>query len=227
MKNDRWTRRSLMTGIGAVIAALGMRPTSARAQTSASRFRPARHELDAWLDEIPGKHRVFIDSANPDGAGSAVLYANNLYRANGNAYSLDAREVAIVVCFRHSATVFGYNDAMWAKYGEQLSDMVGFVDPETERAPTANLYNASAFGRSLSNLGSTIDAQVERGARFALCDAATRSFAGRLARSTDGSADDIYQELVANAIPNSRFVSAGVVAATRSQEYGYSLLYAA
>ena len=40
------------------------------------------------------------------------------------------------------------------------------------------------------------------------------------------AADDIYQELVANAIPNGRFVAAGVVAATRSQEYGYSLLYA-
>jgi intracellular sulfur oxidation DsrE/DsrF family protein len=47
-----------------------------------------------------------------------------------------------------------------------------------------------------------------------------------LARATGGNAEEIYNELLANNIPGSRFVPAGVVAAARSQEHGYSLIYA-
>jgi hypothetical protein len=50
--------------------------------------------------------------------------------------------------------------------------------------------------------------------------------AGMIARSTSVSSDDVYQELVDNAVPNSHFVAAGVLAATRAQEYGYSFMYA-
>ena len=38
------------------------------------------------------------------------------------------------------------------------------------------------------------------------------------------TADEIYQELSTSLIPNSRLVAAGVMAVTRAQEYGYSLL---
>jgi len=226
MKNDIWTRRSLMTGIGAAVPALALTPAVARAQNSAEGFRPARHELDAWMDALPGKHRVFIDSATPAGGAEAVLYANNLYAANQGAYSIDASDLAIVVCFRHFSTVFAYNDAMWAKYGEQLSNLVGFTDPKTDQHPTANLMDDDSYGLTLPNFGNTITAQVERGAQFAVCMAATRFFSGFIAEAHGETAEAVYEELVANAIPNSHFVFAGVVATTRAQEYGYSLLYA-
>jgi hypothetical protein len=58
---------------------------------------------------------------------------------------------------------------------------------------------------------------------FAVWDMATQFFAGQLAGS-GGNADDIYKELVANVIPNSHMVAAGVVAVNRAQEYGYTLL---
>lgn len=217
----------MMTGIGAAVGALGLGATRTQAQSSGSHFQPTRHERDSWLDQMPGQHRVFIDSAAPQGAGSAVLYANNLYRANEGAYSIAAQDLAIVVCFRHGATVFGYNDAMWSKYGEQLSNLVSFVDPKTDKYASTNLLNAEDYGQSLPNMGNTIAAQAERGTQFAICDAATRFLSGGIAQATGGSAEDIYQDLVSNAIPNSRFVSAGVVAMTRAQEYGFSLLYAA
>jgi len=214
--------------MGATVPVLGLgsAATATPAQTAGGGFRPARHQLDAWLDEVPGQHRVFIDSATAHGAGEAVLYANNLYRANQQAYSIDAGDLAMVICFRHFATVFGYNDAMWAKYGELLSSMASFDDPKTGGPASANLLDSADYGMSLPNLGSTITAQVDRGAQFAICDAATSFFSRNIAQETGGTAADVHEELVANGIPNSRFVSAGVVATTRSQEYGYSLLYA-
>ena len=79
----------------------------------------------------------------------------------------------------------------------------------------------------MSNVLPTIDVMAARGVHFAICNLSTRGMAGMLARSTGGSRDDIYQELITNSIPNGHFVPAGVVAATRAQEYGYSLLYSA
>ena len=78
----------------------------------------------------------------------------------------------------------------------------------------------------LPNFGFTINEITEKGTYFGICAAATRFFSGRIAEATGGNQPDVFDELVANAIPNSRFVTAGVMALTRAQEYGYSLLYA-
>jgi intracellular sulfur oxidation DsrE/DsrF family protein len=67
---------------------------------------------------------------------------------------------------------------------------------------------------------------TKRGAYFAVCDTATHFLSNQLAGAISGDSAAIDKDLAANLIPNSRFVSAGVMAVTRSQEFGYSLLYA-
>jgi hypothetical protein len=219
------TRRSLLAGVGtaAVGMALAASPSSAQG-TGGARFQAARHQQDAWLDAVAGKHRIFIDAATPRGAGEAILYANNLYEANKAGYSLADADVVVVACMRHFATPFAYNDAIWKKYGAAISNMIEFTDPKTKQPPATNLLNSAAYGMALPSLGNTIDAVVKRGTRFAVCDMATHFFAGGLAMATKGNADAIYKELVANLIPNSHMVAAGVVAVNRAQEYGFSLL---
>lgn len=226
MDNSIRSRRSLMLGVGSAVVTAGLGARSAGAQTSGA-FRPSRHPEDGWLDQRPGKHRIFIDAATANGAGEAILFANNLYTAHKAAYAGGSDgDLAMVVCLRHFATVFAYTDAVWAKYGKPMSAMVNFTDPKTKEAPSTNLYNSPAYGLSLPNLGNTIDAVTRRGVYFAVCDAATHFFSEQFAGMTGGSADAIYKDLAASLIPNSRLVSAGVMAVTRSQEHGYSLLYA-
>jgi hypothetical protein len=219
-------RRSVMSGLGiaAVGAALGTRPLAAQTTNFGGRFQPARHQQDAWLDAVAGKHRIFIDASTPRGAGEAILYANNLYEANKSGYSLAEPDIVVVACMRHFATPFAYNDAIWKKYGSVISKMIEFTDPKTKAVPPTNLLNSSAYGLAMSNLGNTIDSVVKRGTRFAVCDMATHFFAGQIAMATKGNADAVYKELVANLIPNSHMVAAGVVAVNRAQEYGFSLL---
>jgi hypothetical protein len=226
MTKQQRARRSVMSGLGvaAVGVALGSRPLAAQTTNSGGRFQPARHQQDAWLDAVAGKHRIFIDASTPRGAGEAILYANNLYEANKSGYSLTEPDVVVVACMRHFATPFAYNDAIWKKYGKVLSMMIEFTDPKTKQAPSTNLLNSSAYGIALSNFGNTIDSVVKRGTRFAVCDMATHFFATQLAMETKGNADAIYKELIANTIPNSHMVAAGVVAVNRAQEYGFSLL---
>ena len=227
MENGNRSRRALIVGAGSVIAAAAVGARSAQAQSSGA-FRPANHSEDGWMDQRPGTHRIFIDSATPNGAGEAILYANNLYNANKASYpgSSDA-DLGIIVCMRHFATPFAYSDAMWAKYGKVMGAMVNFTDPKTKEAPAINLYrNSPQYALTLPNLGTTIDAVTKRGVYFAVCDTATHFVASQMAGPMKMTADEIYKDLSSNLIPNSRLVSAGVMAVTRAQEHGYSLLYA-
>lgn len=220
------SRRALIVGAGSVMAAAALGTRSASAQ-SAGDFRPAAHPEDAWLNQRAGTHRVFVDSATPNGAGEAILYANNLFNANKAAYAGGAdADLALIVCMRHFATAFAFTDVVWAKYGKAMSAMLNFTDPKTKEAPATNLYNAPGYGLTLPNLGSTIDAVTKRGAYFAVCDTATHFMASQMAAPMKLTAPEIYKDLSTNLIPNSRLVAAGVMAVTRAQEHGYSLLYA-
>ena len=67
-------------------------------------------------------------SRTANGAGEAILFANNLYEANKSAYSLGDSDLAIVICMRHFATPFAFTDAVWAKYGKGISEMLKFTE---------------------------------------------------------------------------------------------------
>ena len=226
MTEDKLGRRSLMAVMGVAAAAVALRPKTAQAQTATGGFQPARHAEDAWFDSLPGKHRTIIDSFSVKGGGDALLFANNLYVANGAGYGLTDGDVAVVVTLRHASTVFAYNDAIWAKYGKGLSQGLDLTDPKTKQTPTVNLYNTPGYGTALPNFGLTIDTVAKRGVHFAICQMATRRLAGQIATSVGSSPDAVYNELVANIVPNGHMVAAGVVAVTRAQEYGYTVLFA-
>jgi hypothetical protein len=216
------TRRAVLTG-AAVAAAVSLTPAGARAQAPGRRFEPARHSQDEWFDTVSGKHRTFIDCASVKSASAGMMYANNLYVANAKGYQLKESDVAVVVCLRHFATIFAFNDVIWSKYGQALSSAVEFVDPKTKQAPAKNLLDDPGYAELPV---ATISAVVKRGTHFAVCDMATNMLVGAVASATKGAHEAIYQEFVRNLIPNSHLVAAGVVGVNRAQEYGYTLLTA-
>jgi hypothetical protein len=222
-------RRRFLTGVG-LAAATATVASSAQAASSSNGanhgFTPARHDEDAWLDANSASHRVFLDTSTSSGGVTALNYASNLMVGHTEGYD-DAEEsdIAIIVCFRHGATPLGYNDAMWEKYGAQLSRMLNLMDRNTDGPFHINPMNQSE--QDFGNRGNTIDSLIARGVSYAICRRATMAFSRSLAAATGGDAGAIFNELIVNNIPNSRFVAAGVVAATRSQEYGYSFLYSA
>lgn len=226
-KNDQ-ARRSMLSVIGAAFAAFSLRPQSAHAQSeSAARtFQPARHSEDEWMDALPGKHRTVIDCAAGGAAGTGVFYANNIFTANRNGYQLTDADVAIIVVLRHEATIFAYNDAMWAKYGSALSGLGKITDPRTNQPPTVNPLNSREFGPAMTNNGVTASALSGRGAHYAICGMATTRIAGVIAAAVKSTQPEIYKELAANLLPNGHIVAAGVVAVNRAQERGYTMLSA-
>jgi intracellular sulfur oxidation DsrE/DsrF family protein len=225
MKDENSTtvgRRALLSNIGvAAVAGLAVSASQVSAQAAAhaaaqpAGFQPVRHSQDSWLDELPGSHRVIVDSSTPVGGASALWYANNILTAHEESYEGSATDYAMIVCLRHLSTPFGFDDGIWAKYG-------AFFNRAADPAPTENSLNTAGP----SSGGHSIGSSVARGVQFAICGRATRRIAMGIASSTGATADEVFAELAAGLIPNARMVPAGVVTVTRAQEYGYSLLYA-
>jgi hypothetical protein len=219
-------RRSFLTQLGAGVTVAGTALAAgaplANAQSAAGGFSPARHTQDDWMDRIPGKHRFVFDSTTPAGFGAALAFANNFMTANKDGYGLNDQDSAIIIVARHFSTTFAYNDAMWAKYGKAIPPFAALDDPRTKQRALVNMFGVASYADG-PNMGTTIDAVLKRGAHFAVCQMATRFFSGMLAQAVGGTADSVYNELVANLVGNSHVVAAGIVAVNRAQERGFTL----
>jgi hypothetical protein len=216
-------RRSFLSrfasGFAAVGAALGAGTATALAQGSSSGgWQPARHSEDEWFDKIPGKHRTLLDAVSARGVGEALHFASNIFTTSKSGYALESSEVAIVICLRHAATAFAFNDVIWSQYGASMAPST--PDPQTNAAPTRNPYNSTESRRD-----ETFDALIKLGVHFAVCAKSTQGLAGSLARKTEGKPDAVYKEMVANVIGNSHMVPSGIVAVGHAQEHGYAYAY--
>lgn len=187
--------------------------------------KPSSGAQDAWLDDKPhALHRILFDTTSSAGLGQALAFADVYFDVNKASYGVDANDLAVLIVMHHFSTPFGFDDAIWSKYGKPLSDKKykqDLTDPRTRRAPTINVYNSKAID-SLTNGGITLDSLSERGARFAVCDTAAHGIANLLSKLTHQSAAAIYAELTAHLIRNAVLVPAGITAINRAQERGYS-----
>jgi len=212
-------RRSFLTGLNAGAASLAAMTIGSVALAQekppvSTRWEPARHDKYNWLDEFPGKHRLLFDTTSEQGVRNALLFAGNFIRVNRTEYGLENKDLAIIIVVRHQSAAFGYNDAMWAKYGAPLATRAGFVDPKTKEAPIVNVHAA------------TLESLSKQGVQFAVCSTATRNNAGVIAGAVGGNAEAINTELIANLVANARMVPAGIITVSRAQERGYSLVSA-
>jgi intracellular sulfur oxidation DsrE/DsrF family protein len=176
-------------------------------------WQAARHDQDDWLDGNTAKHRVILDTWNPEHFPDALQFAGNIVETNKTDYDIAASELAVVICVRHRTTPFAFNDAMWTKYGKSMSAQMAWTDPGsqgTQGTPTANPY------------GKRLTALAAQGIQLAICNRTTRAYSGRAAREANAANDVVLKEFMANTIIAGHFVPAGVVAVTRAQERGYA-----
>lgn len=165
------------------------------------------------MDELPGKHRLIFDTISSFGLSNALLFANNFMLVNRNDYGLQNSDMALIIVVRHLSAAFGFNDAMWNKYGAPMAKSAQFEGPATTAAPTANPLNGAGMGGQLA----------KQGVQFAVCAMAALRVAGTIAQAVSGDTDAIDMELTANLVANARMVPAGIVAMSRAQERGYTL----
>jgi len=227
MAHERMDRRTLLHGVGAATAGLvvgsvhlsaqAVPPAQAATQApAATTFQPMRHPQDAWLDAVPGKHRVVLDAVSPDGAAQGIGYSNNVFNANRTGYALENPDIALVLVLRHHATAFAFNNGMWKKYGKVFADLTNYKHPTDPGPPVSNPRN--------SGERPPLDRLTARGAHIIVCGLATGLYAGQIA-GEGGDRAAVYKELESNMVANAHMMSAGVVGITRAQEYSYSMIY--
>jgi len=219
-------RRLFLARLGAgagVVGASVVSPSPAAAQVAADTpWRPARHTQDDWYDKIPGVHRFLFDTSTGESMGWALQFATNYFTANQEVYGLKESDLAVVIVARHKSTSFAYNDAIWAKYGKQISEQADFLDPKTKEPPKINVYGPAGETAQAGRM----DALIKKGVQFAVCQMSTRGIAGRIAKANGLETDAVVKEIAANLIGNSHMVPAGILAVNRAQERGYSFIYA-
>ena len=213
-------RRSFLTKLGAGVTVAGVSGVGRVELANAKSFSPAAHSQDEWMDKLPGKHRLVIDTTTPAQFGVALAYANNFLDASKE-YGLKDPDNAVIIIARHFSTPYAYNDAIWAKYGKGMPPFV-LDDPKTKQKPTINLFAASGYD-DLPSLGTTIPQVVGRGVHFAVCNLATTFFSGMIAQATGQKQPDVYKEITSNLVGNSHLAAAGIVAVNRAQERGFTL----
>lgn len=225
-------RRFFLSRLGAVATALGVTstlgcasPTPAADATAAASTKPpapAADELETWIAAtFKAPNKCIYDCVQAGGAVDGILYARNLIMASAEKLGTKDSDMGVIVSFRHFATPFGYNDAMWAKY-PAMAEMLKFDDPKTKKRATRNVPLHDEW-QGFSD--ASIPGMAKHGVQFTVCGAATTFIAGALAGKT-GDAKAIETELLANLTPNTRVVPAGVVVLQRAQKGGFAYTFA-
>jgi intracellular sulfur oxidation DsrE/DsrF family protein len=237
MEEYKADRRQLIGG-GVILAAAGMaaacssgaRSENNSAAAATGSWQPTADDKDSWLDKAGTRHRMVFDSLTGDGGSEALGFANNFIYVNTADYGLTPEQLGVVIVFRHMATPYGYNKAVWAKYGKGFAEKMGLKGEDAKRAATTNPHlERSTFlesppkGMEWINENSLGDLSG-KGVRFAICGLATKAIAGMVAGKT-GNADAIEAEFKANLVPGALIVPAGISAVNRAQEHGYAFSY--
>jgi len=223
---DTVGRRVFVTGVGGATAVLGAGLGEARAQSAwatPARWQPVFEPQDDWM-ELPGRHRFVFDCTSATGAGDGLAFADTYFTANQTGYRLSSSDLAVLIILRHFATVFAYDDGIWAKYGARFGEMLKFNDPKTKAPPARNIYYADNTSGSKDN-GATLSALTKKGVHFAVCGMATQKIAEFLAGADKGRTEGIRGELIAAMISNAHLAAAGIVALNRAQERGYAIAH--
>jgi intracellular sulfur oxidation DsrE/DsrF family protein len=230
--------RRRLIGAGVILAGAGMAAACSSgakgenntAATAAAGWQPTADSQDSWLDKPGTQHRMVFDSLSGDGGAEALGYANNFIHVNTADYGLKPEQLGVVIVFRHMSTPYGYNQAMWAKYGKGFADKMVLKGEAAKRAATTNpqldrttVLESPPPGMEWINQASLTDLSGQ-GVMFAVCGLATQAIAGMLAGKT-GDATAINAELRANLVPGARIVPAGISTVNRAQEHGYSFAY--
>jgi intracellular sulfur oxidation DsrE/DsrF family protein len=202
-------RRAFLARLAAIGGGLSLALPST---TSAQSSRAPTHPADAWLDDLKGQHKNIYDCTSVENGSMGFAFARNFLTANtGPIYQLQEADINVIVCLRHSATVFGFNDAMWAKYKLGESQKVNDGGVPAVKNPHAPLATEAA----------------KHGVIVAICGMATGRIARTVAGDTGMSAADIEADLRANLVtPTARIVAAGVIVTNRAQEKGFAYTYA-
>lgn len=173
---------------------------------------------DEWLNRITGTHRQLFDMP-AEGGGVPMLHVLNYLNTYNSAYNVKDSDISAIGTFYGGITLFGLNDAMWAKY--RLGEFLNIKNASGQPA-TANPWRTEvhAFGMTLAP--ASIEALQKRGVIFLLCNNALGLFIGEVAKARSVERAAVDTDFRANILPGVTLVPAMVIAIEKAQSAGIS-----
>jgi hypothetical protein len=209
-------RRGFLGRLAAVAAAAGVAsvPRSLYADSSVA-------AEDEWLNKLTAKHRQFFDFPAHDN-GLPLVHMLNYYDTLNKAYNVkdsDINTVGTLYGGPNTTTLFGFNDAMWAKY--KLGALIKFDDHKTKQPAVRNTWRTDPDINGLMVAPpASIEALQKRGAVFLLCNNALNLWAGLVAKANNAAQPAVLADLKANMLPGVIIVPGMVVAIQKAQDKG-------
>jgi hypothetical protein len=173
---------------------------------------------DNWLKGLNGKHRQFFDAPAPAG-GVPLVHIMNYYDTYNKAYGAKDADIDAVLTFYGSTTLYGLNDAAWAKY--KIGEFLDTKDASGQFA-MANPWRSSPNIMGMMIAPASIESLQKRGATMILCNNALTIFAGMLAQKRGMDATMVYNDLKANILPGVELIPGMVVAIEQAHTAGLS-----
>jgi hypothetical protein len=215
----------------AVAAAAPASPSSATPAPSAKPSLPPftfdMAAFDAALS-TNAEHRHMFASTRAEGG-----LAFGQMRGVVDAYTeigIAATAVRPVAVLYHGVSVFlGFDDTIWNDYFIPLYAQKMLSSSEAAK-DFESIYDAKKRGNPcLHKTGTSDDSSVEAlvalaGARFFVCDQATRGFSRLAARKLKHDPLDTYATFTAHLVPNAMLVPAGIWAVHAVQERRYTYM---
>jgi hypothetical protein len=220
----RFQNRGLAT-VGIVLAAAAAVAASRSEATATTANSAPTSALtlpappDNWLKGLNGKHRQLFDSPAPAG-GIPLVHIMNYYDTLNRDYGVKDDAIDAVGTFYGSTTLYGVNDAMWAKY--KLGEFLETNDPATGKPATVNPWRTTPNVMGMSLPQASVESLQRRGATFLLCNNALTIFAGMVAKARGLQTDAVYADLKSNILPGVELIPGMVVAIGQAHAAGLS-----
>jgi len=227
------SRRGFLARIAAGAAALGIasivKPFNLSASPIAApdgALTTAPPELEAWFNQIKGKHRITFDCTRPH---EIFPFAwPRVFLLTNAATGTPEKENSVVVILRHEAIPYAFEDRLWDKY--KFGEMFKADDPATKAPAVRNPfwkpkpgdYKVPGFG----NVDIGIDQLQESGVMFCVCDAAMTVYSAVVGQSMNMEPAEVKKDWLSGLLPGIQPVPSGVWAVGRAQEHGCHYCFA-
>ncbi len=207
-------RSGLRTAAVITVAAAALFATGATLEARSS-DADSTVAADEWLDKLTGKHRQLFDAPTPNG-GLPLIHMLNYYDTYNKAYKVADRDVNAIGTFYGSTTIYGLNDATWAKY--RLGEFSQTMDPNTRAPAVMNPWRTAPVIIGMAMPPASIESLQKRGATFIICSNAIDVFAMLVGNARGVPAATVNADFRANLLPGVVLVPGMVVAIEKAQE---------
>ncbi len=218
------SRRSVLSRLGVLSAAMALRPDAAFAAAPLASGTLGSGDWDlSWLDDLKGKHKQVFDCGTLTDEETPTHVVANWLDAHQEVFGFKHPEVDTIMGIAFNAFPLNASSALWKKYS--LGELWKLHDPASGKwADRHILYEAPAGApeteRARSFAKMTITALQARGTIFWQCNNALMGVAHMLGERTGQPWKTVYEELKAGLNPGVRLVPAHTMLIGLAQERG-------